>query len=316
MWVPAFINQFQLRKNEMKFRNDNMLVRVAQGDAYCHGCEYIKFPRDQAIYDEALRFERFIAHPTHGLPAGAYTDDTQMSLANAELLLHGTTHSKRDFAVAFVKAFKRDERNGYAPGFQKLLESVHDGDELLKVIRPDSNKNGAMMRAVPFGAIKDINTLKRLTEIQARVTHDTDSGVTSAVATALMSHFTLYENLPLKELDDFMVTFMGPQYAKYLEPYDEQPVVGPEVGLKTMHCVLHLVRTATGLMDILEHVIRIGGDTDSVASVAWGIASARFQDEELPSFLEYGLENDTFGRDYLARLGKTLMDVYSASEKL
>jgi hypothetical protein len=66
-------------------RNDLMLVRIAQGDAYGMATEYIKLPRDQATQDQALEFTKYVANPKHNLRPGQYTDDTQMSLAVPEV---------------------------------------------------------------------------------------------------------------------------------------------------------------------------------------------------------------------------------------
>ncbi len=57
-------------------------------------------------------------------------------------------------------------------------------------------------------------------------------------------------------------------------------------------------------MGIMRQTIEWGGDTDSVAAIAWGIASARYPDEKLPEFFDRDLENGTYGRDYLSTLGE------------
>ena len=90
----------------MKYPNPNMLLRIAQGDAYCMATEFIKLPAYENLKQEALKFEKYLKHPTHTLGAGRYTDDTQMSIAVAEVLLgdYGNI-SRESFAEAFVKPF-------------------------------------------------------------------------------------------------------------------------------------------------------------------------------------------------------------------
>jgi ADP-ribosylglycohydrolase len=64
-------------------------------------------------------------------------------------------------------------------------------------------------------------------------------------------------------------------------------------------------------MGILQKTIEWGGDTDSVCAIAWGIASARYQDEQLPEFLERDLElGRKYGAAFLKDLGKQLMETY------
>ncbi len=76
----------------------------------------------------------------------------------------------------------------------------------------------------------------------------------------------------------------------------------------TAHAVHTLLTTNNSLMDIMRQVIEWGGDTDSVAAIAWGIASARHQDEVLPDFFEHDLEiGRPYGKIYLEEMGTRLM---------
>jgi ADP-ribosylglycohydrolase len=72
-----------------------------------------------------------------------------------------------------------------------------------------------------------------------------------------------------------------------------------------------IVRHAS-LMEILKWVLECGGDTDTVAAIAWGIASCRYQKELLPEFFERDLEggNPETGAAYLRDLGDELMMLY------
>jgi ADP-ribosylglycohydrolase len=81
------------------------------------------------------------------------------------------------------------------------------------------------------------------------------------------------------------------------------------VAITTVHAVTDVIVREKSLMGMLGRVIRWGGDTDSVAVIAWGIASARFRGEKLPEFLERDLEggNATTGADYLRQTGAALM---------
>jgi ADP-ribosylglycohydrolase len=60
---------------------------------------------------------------------------------------------------------------------------------------------------------------------------------------------------------------------------------GHGIGINTAHAVTTLLIEQPSLMDILRQTIEWRGDADSVAAVAWGIASTRYQNEILPDFL-------------------------------
>ena len=135
---------------------------------------------------------------------GRYTDDTQMSVAVAEAILSGADWTPELLAECFVTAFVRDKRVGYARNFQAFLEQTKTGGQFLQTIRPDSDKSGAAMRAVPCGVFGSIAEVRERTTLQARVTHDTPDGIDAACAAALMSHYFLYDLGPKNEVGAFL----------------------------------------------------------------------------------------------------------------
>jgi ADP-ribosyl-[dinitrogen reductase] hydrolase len=91
-----------------------MLIELAIGDAYGAGFEYV----DPATVRAHNTLRGYVQHPRHRIRPGAYTDDTQMSLAITETLISGTDRTPPVLAQAFVTAFHRDPRDGYAEGTQ------------------------------------------------------------------------------------------------------------------------------------------------------------------------------------------------------
>jgi ADP-ribosyl-[dinitrogen reductase] hydrolase len=306
----------------MKNRNDNLLLYIAMADAYAAATEYLKFPRDDATKLAALEFNRYVKHPSHGLAPGTYTDDTQMSIGVAETLLQTPVPTKQDFAEHFIKVFRRDRRNGYSRNFQTFLNTVCGIPEsqqtqyFLDNIQPISDKNGAAMRSVPIGILADPLEVTDCASRQAQLTHDTIGGRLSSMLIALASHFSLYESEDFDQLFDFCWMHFDKWYKKFLpeleplrKPWNGE-VTGPGVGMNTVHAVFHLLREEMSLMGILRQTIEWGGDTDSVAAIAWGIASSRYQVEKLPDFLIYGLESGPYGGPFLSGLSARLMHKY------
>jgi ADP-ribosyl-[dinitrogen reductase] hydrolase len=301
--------------------NPSMLLRIAQADSYAAATEYIKAPRDKALHDAALQFICYLKHPTHSLRPGQYTDDTQMSIAVAETLIaqtlvHGQKFrcsylTREAFADSFVRCFKRDRRDGYSRSFQQFLETVSTGGEFLDKINPTSDKNGAAMRSVPLGVLESPEEVALVAEVQAKITHDTPGGILSSQIVALVSHFALYSGSPMEPgavaaFLSIMLPNKISQIATLLPRWDGR-VTGPDIGMRTAHAVFDLVTSGKTLMGILRQTIEWGGDTDSVAAIAWGIASAR-DAEPVPDFLEHGLEpGGKYGVGFLKDLGAQLM---------
>src|SRR5579885_1780997 len=164
-----------------------MLLELAVGDAYGAGFEYA--PRELIRRHNTLA--GYVQHPRHRIRPGAYTDDTQMSLAIAEALISGEPWTPERLAQRFVDVFKRDPREGYASGFSRFLQQVEDGQQFLREIKPTSSKSGAAMRAAPLGILPTVALVRERCTVQAALTHNTPDGINAAVAAALMTHYFL-----------------------------------------------------------------------------------------------------------------------------
>ena len=176
------------------------------------------------------------------------------------------------FANEYVREFQRGgRRKGYSRGFQTILERVHTGAELLKELKPDSNKNGAAMRSVPFGVLPTVERVLEVATLQARITHDTPEGRFSARAVALMSHAVLYEDMVfLPDLGEYCKQHLPPEDVRrfgyvFSERWPETPVrsyTGASVAITTVHAVVDVLARENSLMGILKRIIKWGGDTD------------------------------------------------------
>ena len=120
--------------------------------------------------------------------------------AIAEAILSDAPWTPLALADGFVRAFKRDPREGYSASFYDFLRHVQSGAQFLAEIRPESDKSGAAMRAAPIGVFPTIGEVVARATAQAKLTHDTPDGIHSALAAALMSHYFLYRLGPKAEL--------------------------------------------------------------------------------------------------------------------
>ncbi|WP_158852027.1 ADP-ribosylglycohydrolase family protein [Saccharothrix deserti] len=277
-----------------------MLVELAIGDAYGAGFEYA----DPAFVTRHNTLAGYVTHPTRtGLRPGCYTDDTQMTLALAELRASGAPWTREAVASAFVTAFHRDPREGYARGFQAFLATVHTGAEFLARIRPDSDKSGAAMRAAPAGLLPTVADVLHHTDVQAEVTHDTPDGVASARAAALAVHYCHHGLGPVASVGSWIADRLGS--GVWARPWRGE--VGSK-GVMSVRAALTALSGGGSLSAVLRACVAFTGDVDTVATVA--LAAASRSDEiraDLPPVLVDGLENGPFGRDHLARLDAQLL---------
>lgn len=276
----------------------------AIGDAYGFTFEFAD-PEFVNRYND-LTFHK---HPTFDVSPGVYSDDTQMHMAIAEVIASEREWTPREIAQAFVDVFKRDPRIGYAKGFHAFLSSIKDGDELLATIRPDSERNGAAMRAPIIGLLPSIDDIIHRSEIQAKITHNTKGGVDSAIAASLLCHFFAYDLGAKEEAPAFL--------EKYVPGHDwEKPWEGKvEVhGISTVRAALSAITRVESLAELLKECVSYTGDVDSVATIALASASgsAQFR-RDLPLALWEGLEDSEFGAHYLIDLDRRVREIIGLS---
>jgi ADP-ribosyl-[dinitrogen reductase] hydrolase len=277
-----------------------MLLELAIGDAYGAGFEYSN--ENVAKHNN---LSGYVRHPRHReILAGMYTDDTQMSIAIAELIIEDSEWTPLNIANKFLECFKRDERTGYSGNFYDFLKSVTNGEEFLKRIQPDSDKSGAAMRAVPLGVLSPIEEVKERCHIQAAVTHDTPDGIHAAQAAALMSHYFVYQ-LGAKADVGLWLEKQLPKTHQWNEDYKGKVKAQ---GWMSVRAAITAVKRNDSLSALLKDCIAFTGDVDTVATIALGAASNSPEYlQDLPQVLIDTLENRNYGRDYLLELDNKLM---------
>jgi ADP-ribosylglycohydrolase len=275
-----------------------MLIELAIGDAYGAGFEYADAQPPARSND----LTHYVRHPRHRLRPGCYTDDTQMSLAVAGMIVSGLPWTRENLAGKFLEAFKRDPREGYAAGFHAFLTEVAGADEFLRRIRPDSDKSGAAMRAAPIGVFPTHDEVLEKAAEQAVITHDTPDGIRAAQAAALLSHYFLYDLGPRGKVGDFIQRHVPGQW--------NIPWTG-KVGAKgwmSVRAAITAVSRATSMSQLLKTCIDFTGDVDTVASIALAAAAhCSTIEQDLPESLRAALEDGPYGRLYIESLDTRLL---------
>jgi len=287
-----------------------MLVELAVGDAYGAGFEYAD-PRFVTKHNTLRGYVQNPRHPT--LRPGSYTDDTQMTIAVAEMLTSGEPWTTSALAGRFVRAFKRDPRRGYAGRFYRLLCEISDGEELLERIVPASDKSGAAMRAGPIGLLPTMSDVLEYTRVQARVTHDTPAGIEAAQAAALTVHYCHFALGPVAEVGSWIEAQLRSAggYGGWSQRWHGP--VGPK-GWMSVRAALTALTTNRSMREILRTCVAFTGDVDTVATIALAAASRSSEiTDDLPSVLLRDLENGRYGSNYLAALDARLL-AWSAAQ--
>ncbi len=281
-----------------------MLIEAAIGDAYGAGFEYAD-PGFVEKYNDIGK--GYIQHSWHhDLKPGCYTDDTQMSLGIAELLISEKPWTPENLAQKFVEVFHRDKRPGYAKGYDGFIREIRDGSQFLRGIRSHSEKNGAAMRSAPIGVLPTIAEVIEKSSIQARITHDTEIGTNAAIAVSLMTHYFLNSLGRKEDLGAFLEENVPGEWSL---PWTGN--VGP-LAFQAVRAAITAIRNSDSLSSLLKACIAFSGDVDTVATIALAAGSCCGEiRSDLPAILYDNLENGTFGRDYLSATDRALLALHS-----
>lgn len=282
-----------------------MLIELAIGDAYGAGFEYV----DRAITSKYNNLN-YRQHPTHlGTKPGMYTDDTQMSLAIAELIIEKQEWTELNIANKFVEVFKRDRREGYAGGFYHFLRKITDGREFLEKINGTSDKSGAAMRAPVIGIYKDKKEVLEKTEIQAAITHGSRDGINAAKAAAMILHYFLWERGKKEDLAKYIKSNVkGDWLSRWTGKVRSK-------GWMSVRAAITAIQESTSMTDLLTRCIAYTGDVDTVAAIALGGVSLSHEfKNDLPNGLLFDLENGAFGREYIQGLDLKLQQIVKEQE--
>lgn len=276
-----------------------MLVELAIGDAY--GAQF-EFADPELV--EQHNHLKYVAVRDDAIALGSYTDDTQQTLAIAELLVEGVDWTPENIADKLVDVYHRDPRKGYSRRVKIALNAASNGAQFLKSIDPNSDTSGAAMRACPLGVIHDIPELVERVTIQAKVSHNTPLGIQAALASALATHYCIYQIGELSEVGKFVASQVPGDWDV---PYSE--FVGQK-GWMSVRAALTALSQHDNLADILRACIAFTGDVDTVATIALGAAvNSPLVAKNLPDELYQNLEAGSFGLEYLQALDERWLEL-------
>jgi ADP-ribosylglycohydrolase len=224
-------------------------------------------------------------------PAGAqFTDDTVLTVATAEALL-----SDRDYADAYRRYGRAYPNAGYGGSFYRWLLSDDAGPY-------NSWGNGAAMRVSPVGfALDTVDEVLAEAAKSAVVTHNHPEGIKGAQATAL-AVFLARSGADKTSIKSAIEERFGYDLARSLDAI--RPTYRFDVSCQgSVPESLIAFLESTGYESAVRNAISLGGDADTMACIAGGIAQAF-----------YGAVPEQFVREVRSRLPGGFLDVLERFE--
>lgn len=286
-----------------------MLVYAAIGDAYGAAFEFVdhsRWPDNDGLH--------FYAHPDLPLGNGKYTDDTQMMLALARLLLDSNSSELPDaeeFFDAWLTTYKENPIDGYSSGMKKLLEESTDALDLMQRLVPSSSRSGAVMRSAVLGFVPSVLMLKNWSRKQVSTTHNTDISRYCGSAISLAAHYLFHQVGPRDSLGEFL-NRNADSPASFIDWNEDRTEWASVEAIDCARNAITAWRNSRTLTEVLTNSVAPGGDTDTVACIAMALAWCDDTiTNDLPTSMINQLNGGDFGFEYLFNTTNELIRKFS-----
>ena len=261
-----------------------------------------------------------------------YTDDTHMTIGMAESLVERGGFDGEHMARRFIDNYLEEPWRGYGPGPPRVFRLIQRGepwDRAAASVYPGGSfGNGAAMRVSPVGLFycSDAARLREAAHMSSIITHSHPLGIEGAALQATAVALAVSQN-PGKPIDpsSFISRLLDSttedvyrakiaKFGALLErPDDRQGVVnqlghGIEAFNSVPTAIFSFLAHSQSFSSTVTYAVSLGGDTDTIASMAGAISGASLGVDALPSGWQRRLENG----DYIAELADRLWQAASA----
>jgi poly(ADP-ribose) glycohydrolase ARH3 len=285
---PTWSGHTDLRRDRYR----GTLVGVVVGDAL--GARFEGWPGlvpDSAVDEQLEGYSRL-----------GHTDDSVLTLAAAESVLYRRGVDADHMAACFVTAYERDPGRGFGPGAAALFAAMARGGDWNELAPAQfggagSFGNGAAMRVAPVAlyAGDDPERAADLARRTAWITHTHPVGVEGAAVMAAAVSFTIGRHDPVSLPHALQVVCEDEDLSERLWavadlPSDAGPdhvaaLTGTGVGADEAvpAAIAAFSLNAGSFVDAIRFAIRLGGDTDTIASMTGALVGARNGQRAIPT---------------------------------
>ncbi len=306
-----------MHKGKLKSKFLGCLIGAAIGDGLGAWREGRRIAEKEDIASLAEKVEEL-----------AYTDDTHMTIGVVESLIQSRGFDGEHMAQTFIKNYEAEPWRGYGPGPPRVFRMIKRGEPwdsaASKIYRGGSFGNGSAMRVAPIGLLYSNNPAK-LREIaykSSSITHSHELGKEGAALQAYAVALAL--NTPSDEEIDREAFLLKLQNFAQTQLYKEKIANTKELlgeqdrarvvavlgnGIEALNSVPTAIycflKQPKSYKDSVIYAISLGGDTDTIASMAGAISGAYLGIEAIPQEWSLKLENKAYIENLAEKLWQT-----------
>ena len=259
-----------------------------------------------------------LGYGTYKVPAGSWSDDTSMSLAALDSLVKGTL-DLFDIMLNFVKwlengeytptgktfdvgrtcltAIRNFHRNCYTENGEYILPPEFDITECGEE-GEFHNGNGSLMRINPFVLYARFKTGERvdveeLVEKASKITHAHERSVLACKIYALIMYYLIADpsrGSLMIALDDIKFRYCEEtEYQYFARIFDENfdklsvdEIKSSGYVVDSLEAAIWCLLNTNNYKDCVLKAVNLGGDTDTIAAIAGGLAGALYGYDAIP----------------------------------
>lgn len=211
-----------------------------------------------------------------------FTDDTVMSAAVCDVLLSHSDKNEKisdkqyayEYAYRFRQYFSRYPYAGFGQMFQEWAKSEN-------LYKQKSFGNGAAMRVVPIAyAFDNIEDVLKHAKLSAIYTHNNKEAITGAQAVAA-SVFLAINNHSKEKITDYITSNFKYDLSASIDQIRNSYAFDSRTNYSVPPAIMAFLQSDS-YEDAVRKAVSLGGDADTMACIAGGIAEAYYK-----TILEY-----------------------------
>ncbi len=211
-------------------------------------------------------------NPTHDhdfelfTPKSTFTDDTVLTMANAQWLLDDGQHSPHTLVQIMLDLCHKYPDRGYGGRFATWIHASNPQPY-------NSYGNGSAMRVSPIGYYaRSLDEALELAQVSAQVTHNHPEGIKGAQATAA-AIFLARQGNTKQQVRDYVAQTFGYDLSRSLEQI--RPTFSfDETCQRTVPEAITCFIEGKDYEDVVRLSVALAGDADTIAAIAGSISAA------------------------------------------
>jgi ADP-ribosyl-[dinitrogen reductase] hydrolase len=227
------------------------------------------------------------------LPAGSFTDDTEMALALGESLLAHHPLDAADLAQRFADWYRAGPAD-IGNQTQAVLSRIAAGDKWEEAVAavqrrwPDSAGNGSVMRCWPAALAqwRDLGALLADSRLQSQVTHPHAECVAGSAFVNAAIHYLLHGETPLKAVAQALDAAAAPnglRQAIEAAPKRKRDELQNSGWVRhTLESAVWVLLTTGSFEEAVVQAVNLGGDADTTGAVTGALAGACYGLDAIP----------------------------------